>query len=218
VPTRAGASLGRRTLLRAQRALGIAVVASVVAVALVPYSDTSQPGALGVLTGGAFFAAFAAGLEALERWLVRRPQPFAARRSWPPTMPSAPNPCTPWRAAPSRCCSSRAAGSLPPSPRLTWRSCVGRCRRWRWSHSLCRFARVAISASTPGASTGGGALRPRDPRGRPSIAGTALCAAAPAGDRARARRRPRRWRSPPGDPPARQRSRAREPDGCPRLS
>jgi hypothetical protein len=34
---------------------------------------------IGYLVGGAvFFAAFTVGLEALERWLVRRPQPFTS--------------------------------------------------------------------------------------------------------------------------------------------
>jgi hypothetical protein len=67
-----------RSLLLAQRALAIVVVLGVVAIAAVPYPESvGEPDTLGLLTGGAFFAAFAAALEALERWLVRRPQPFA---------------------------------------------------------------------------------------------------------------------------------------------
>jgi hypothetical protein len=66
-----------RRLVLAQRALGLAVLLGVVAIAAVPYpTGTTKPDALGLLAGGAFFAAFAAALEALERWLVRRPQPF----------------------------------------------------------------------------------------------------------------------------------------------
>lgn len=67
-----------RSLLRAQRALAIVVILGVVAIATVPYPhSTGEPNTLGLLTGGALFVAFAAALEALERWLVRRPQPFA---------------------------------------------------------------------------------------------------------------------------------------------
>jgi hypothetical protein len=76
VPRQLGDYLPRR-LLRAQRALGIIVVLGVVAIGVVPYPEgTAEPDAVGLLSGGAFFAAFAAALEALERWLVRRPQPF----------------------------------------------------------------------------------------------------------------------------------------------
>jgi hypothetical protein len=84
-PMRRSASLVRRELsdylplglLRAQRALALVVVLGVVAIGVVPFPENvSTPDALGLVTGGAFFAAFAAGLEALERWLVRRPQPF----------------------------------------------------------------------------------------------------------------------------------------------
>jgi hypothetical protein len=66
-----------RSLLRAQRALGLAVVFGVIVIAVVPYPDgTTPPDTVGLLIGGAFFAAFAGGLEALERWVVRRAQPF----------------------------------------------------------------------------------------------------------------------------------------------
>jgi hypothetical protein len=69
-----------RRLLRAQRALGVAVVLGVLALGLVPYgpAHASEPDWLGLLAGAAAFAAFSAVLEALERWLVRRPQPFTS--------------------------------------------------------------------------------------------------------------------------------------------
>jgi hypothetical protein len=69
-----------RWLLRAQRALGIAAVAGVLVLGLVPYDprEAAEPEWLSLLTGAAVFAAFAVGLEALERWLVRRPQPFTS--------------------------------------------------------------------------------------------------------------------------------------------
>jgi hypothetical protein len=69
-----------RRLLRAQRALGIAAVFGVLVLGLVPYDprEAAEPEWLSLLTGAAVFAAFAVGLEALERWLVRRPQPFTS--------------------------------------------------------------------------------------------------------------------------------------------
>lgn len=88
VPARRSASLVPRELadylprrlVRMQRALGIAVVLGAVALGLVPYDpkEAAEPEWLGLLTGAAAFAAFAVGLEALERWLVRRPQPFTS--------------------------------------------------------------------------------------------------------------------------------------------
>jgi hypothetical protein len=67
-----------RRLVHAQRALGLAVVLGVLAIGMVPYEHpAAQPTWLGLLTGVAMFAGFAVALEALERWLVRRPQPFA---------------------------------------------------------------------------------------------------------------------------------------------
>jgi len=67
-------------LLRAQRALGIAAVLGVLVLGLVPYDarEAAEPEWLSLLTGAAVVAAFAVGLEALERWLVRRPQPFTS--------------------------------------------------------------------------------------------------------------------------------------------
>jgi hypothetical protein len=69
-----------RRLLLVQRALGFAAVVGVLALGLVPYDPQSagDPEWPGLLTGAAIFAAFSAGLEALERWLVRRPQPFTS--------------------------------------------------------------------------------------------------------------------------------------------
>jgi hypothetical protein len=50
-----------RSLLRAQRGLGIAVVLGVVAIAIVPYpDDATEPDMLGLLSFGAFLGAFAA--------------------------------------------------------------------------------------------------------------------------------------------------------------
>ena len=76
VPRELGDYLPRR-MLTLQRGLAIAVVPGVLVLGLVPYdARASQPGWLGLVTGAAAFAAFGVGLEALERWLVRRPQPF----------------------------------------------------------------------------------------------------------------------------------------------
>ncbi len=61
-------------------ALGFAAVLGVLALGLVPYDpqNAGQPEWPALLTGAAIVAAFSAGLEALERWLVRRPQPFTS--------------------------------------------------------------------------------------------------------------------------------------------
>jgi hypothetical protein len=86
-PARRSASLVPRDLadylphrlLYLQRALGLAVVVGVLTLALVPYdAQPAEPERLALLGGAGAFAAFAAGLEALERWLVRRPQPFTS--------------------------------------------------------------------------------------------------------------------------------------------
>jgi hypothetical protein len=64
-------------LLHAQRALGPVVAAGILLLGFVPYDErTTQPGWPGLLSGAVLAAAFAVGLEALERWFVRRPQPF----------------------------------------------------------------------------------------------------------------------------------------------
>jgi hypothetical protein len=66
-----------RRLLLAQRALGVAVVLGVLALALVPYpSSFATPDWPGLVGGAAFFGAFSVALELVERWIVRRPQPF----------------------------------------------------------------------------------------------------------------------------------------------
>jgi hypothetical protein len=87
-PKRRSASLVPRNLadylpsrlLLVQRALGVAAVLGVLALGLVPYDPQSaaEPEWPGLLIGAAVFAAFTAALEALERWLVRRPQPFTS--------------------------------------------------------------------------------------------------------------------------------------------
>lgn len=64
-------------ILNTQRALAAVGVVGVVAHGAVPYEDPGfQLSWPGVLAGVAIFALFAAALEALQRWLVRRPQPF----------------------------------------------------------------------------------------------------------------------------------------------
>jgi hypothetical protein len=66
-----------RRLLHAQRALGAVVAAGILLLGIVPYDEsTTQPGWPALLSGAAFAAVFTIGLEALERWLVHRPQPF----------------------------------------------------------------------------------------------------------------------------------------------
>jgi hypothetical protein len=68
-----------RRLLLAQRTLGVAIVLGVIVTGLVPYpSPASDPDWSALAIGAAFFGAFAVGLEALERWIVRRPQPFTS--------------------------------------------------------------------------------------------------------------------------------------------
>jgi hypothetical protein len=70
-----------RGLLYAQRALGIAVLLGALALVAVPFDRSAgavEPHWLVLLTFGGAFAVFAVGLEALERWVVRRPQPFTS--------------------------------------------------------------------------------------------------------------------------------------------
>ena len=69
-----------RKLLRAQRALGVSAVVGAFLVAFLPYdfNDTGGwPNRTFVLVIGVATAAFAVALERLQRWLVRRPQPFS---------------------------------------------------------------------------------------------------------------------------------------------
>jgi hypothetical protein len=87
-PARRTASLVRRELLdylprrllHAQRGLTVATALLVLSLGLVPYdpANAAAPDWLGLLIGAAVLAAFGAGLEALERWLVRRPQPYTS--------------------------------------------------------------------------------------------------------------------------------------------
>jgi hypothetical protein len=69
-----------RGLLLAQRGLPIAVVLGLAALAAVPYDPrtAAEPEVLGLLSGAVIVVVLAIGLEALERWLVRRPQPFTS--------------------------------------------------------------------------------------------------------------------------------------------
>jgi hypothetical protein len=68
--------LPRRTIV-AQRALAAAAALGVLAVGVVPYRDSvSTPGPLGLAAFAVCALALGAGAEAVERWLVRRPQPF----------------------------------------------------------------------------------------------------------------------------------------------
>jgi hypothetical protein len=61
----------------AQRLLGAAAALGLVALGVVPYpAGTSDPTTASLAAGAVVLLAFAAGLEAVERWLVRRPQPF----------------------------------------------------------------------------------------------------------------------------------------------
>jgi uncharacterized membrane protein len=77
-PRELGDYLPRRLLL-AQRALGVAVVLGIVVTGLVPYSSAAADPAWSALAGGAaFFGVFAVALELVERWVVRRPQPYTS--------------------------------------------------------------------------------------------------------------------------------------------
>ena len=69
-----------RRLLHAQRALGAAAVLGMVLVGVVPFDATraTEPGWVPVAAGADVLVAFTVGLEQLERWLVRRAQPFTS--------------------------------------------------------------------------------------------------------------------------------------------
>jgi hypothetical protein len=68
--------LPRRVIL-AQRAAAVAGALGALAIGLVPYPESfSNPGLASLVVGAVVVLAFGAGLEAIERWLVRRPQPF----------------------------------------------------------------------------------------------------------------------------------------------
>jgi hypothetical protein len=79
IPRDLGDYLPHRLLL-VQRGLGLGTALGVLAIGLVPYDPQSaaEPEWPALLTGAAVVAGFSAGLEALERWLVRRPQPFTS--------------------------------------------------------------------------------------------------------------------------------------------
>jgi hypothetical protein len=81
------ASLARRELrdylpgrtVRAQRGLAAAGALGTLAIGVLPYPPaTSNPGPLGLAAAAVLVAGFAVGAEAIERWLVRRPQPFTS--------------------------------------------------------------------------------------------------------------------------------------------
>jgi len=66
-----------RRLMYAQRALGLAVIVGVFALGVVPHEhQVAAPTWLALLTGAGLCAGFVVALEALERWVVRRPQPY----------------------------------------------------------------------------------------------------------------------------------------------
>jgi hypothetical protein len=70
--------LPRRTIL-AQRALAVAAALGTVVIGLVPYSESvSNPRLPSLALAAAVVLALGAGVEAIERWLVRRPQPFTS--------------------------------------------------------------------------------------------------------------------------------------------
>jgi hypothetical protein len=79
VPRELTAYLPRR-LLVAQRGLGLFIAISAVAAAALPYGHASpenaSPHGAGVLAAGVVGVAFTVGLERVQRWVVRRPQPF----------------------------------------------------------------------------------------------------------------------------------------------
>jgi hypothetical protein len=67
--------VSRRAVL-AQRALTVAAALGLLSVGLAPYAAwISKPGPGSLALGTLVVLAFGAGLEAIERWLVRRPQP-----------------------------------------------------------------------------------------------------------------------------------------------
>ena len=70
--------LSRRQIV-AQRALAVAAALGIVATALVSFpAATSIPSLPSLVAFAAGVLAFGAGVEAVERWLVRRPQPFTS--------------------------------------------------------------------------------------------------------------------------------------------
>jgi hypothetical protein len=67
-----------RWVIAAQRAAAVGAAAGAIAIAAVPFpAGTAAPSGLALAVSALLAVAFGAGLEAVERWLVRRPQPFA---------------------------------------------------------------------------------------------------------------------------------------------
>jgi hypothetical protein len=84
---RRSASLARRDLadylphrvVVAQRALAVAGAVGMIASGFLPYPDgVSYPSLASLAVAAVVVLALAAGLEAIERWLVRRPQPYTS--------------------------------------------------------------------------------------------------------------------------------------------
>jgi hypothetical protein len=70
--------LPRHTVL-SQRIAAVAGALGTLVIAIVPYADgVSTPGGRSLVLVAAGVLAFGAGLEAIERWLVRRPQPYTS--------------------------------------------------------------------------------------------------------------------------------------------
>lgn len=66
-----------RRLLQTQRSLGAAIVVGVLVSLALPYdAPFAPPGAVATAVFLVWVTAFVVGLERLQRWLVRRPQPF----------------------------------------------------------------------------------------------------------------------------------------------
>jgi hypothetical protein len=78
-PRELDAYLSRRVIL-AQRALTAVVALGLLAIGVVPVpASFSTPSFASLALAAAVVVAFGAALEAIERWLVRRPQPFTSR-------------------------------------------------------------------------------------------------------------------------------------------
>jgi hypothetical protein len=68
-----------RRIVASQRIAAVAGALGTLAIAVVPFADgMSNPGAASLVLAAAGVLASGAGLEAIERWLVRRPQPFTS--------------------------------------------------------------------------------------------------------------------------------------------